>query len=383
VSWTSVLETNSPISLVAPKSAGWFEVWRLDVSPVWHVALTGIPVVHQQDASGAKLPEWRPWPGEAVKVEVLRPEGVQGQTLTIDQSSLAVSPGVRASEVVFTANLRSSRGGLHTFELPDGAELGTVTINGAQQPIRQEGNTVAIPLVPGSLNVVLAWRQNDGLQTAWTTPKFDLKVPAVNAELSVRLPLERWVLFVTGPRMGPAVLFWSFLLVLLLVSGGLGRLKATPLKTVQWVLLAIGLSQAPIPAIAFVFGWLLLLGWRARTPDLAVTWFNLRQLLVVGVTFIALIIIAVSIYEGLLGRPEMQLEGNGSTVSNLRWFADRTDGAFPRAWVLSVPMLVYRLAMLAWSLWMAFALLQWLKWGWEAFSAGGLWRRAPVVKLGP
>jgi hypothetical protein len=33
--------------------------------------------------------------------------------------------------------------------------------------------------------------------------------------------------------------------------------------------------------------------------------------------------------------------------------------------------------MLAWSLWMAFAFLGWLAWGWAAFSTGGLWRRTP------
>ena len=44
------------------------------------------------------------------------------------------------------------------------------------------------------------------------------------------------------------------------------------------------------------------------------------------------------------------------------------------AWVLSVPLLVYRLLMLLWSLWLAFALLRWLKWGWQAYSTHGLWR---------
>jgi hypothetical protein len=42
--------------------------------------------------------------------------------------------------------------------------------------------------------------------------------------------------------------------------------------------------------------------------------------------------------------------------------------------VLSVPLLVYRLAMLAWALWIAQALVGWLRWGWRCFSAGELWR---------
>ncbi|HEY1086033.1 MAG TPA: hypothetical protein VGE37_00005, partial [Archangium sp.] len=383
LSWTSALETKSPIELVAPKGLPWVEVWRLDVSPVWHVSLSGIPVVHQQDAIDVRMPEWRPWPGETVRIEVIRPEAQQGQTLTIDQSSLKVTAGARATDVTFTANFRSSRGGLHPFTLPAGATLQGVTINGAQQPIRQEGLTVAIPLVPGSQSVVLSWREPTSMGTTWTTPALDVGTPTVNADIEVNVPRDRWVLFVRGPGVGPAVLFWSFLLVLLVVSVALGKLGLTPLTTLKWVLLALGLSQVPIVAIAFVFGWLLFLGWREKSPELSQGYFNLRQLMIVGVTFMALIILGVSVYEGLLGQPEMQVRGNGSSASLLRWFMDRTGAQYPTAWVLSVPMLVYRGAMLAWSLWMALSLVSWLKWGWKSFGTGGYWRSPPPRPMAP
>jgi hypothetical protein len=42
--------------------------------------------------------------------------------------------------------------------------------------------------------------------------------------------------------------------------------------------------------------------------------------------------------------------------------------------VLSVPIVVYRLAMLAWALWIAQAVVGWLRWGWECMNEGGLWR---------
>jgi hypothetical protein len=45
-----------------------------------------------------------------------------------------------------------------------------------------------------------------------------------------------------------------------------------------------------------------------------------------------------------------------------------------QAWLFSVPVLVYRLAMLAWALWLAQALLRWMRWGWQCFSSGELWR---------
>ncbi|HXU03951.1 MAG TPA: hypothetical protein VN903_23475, partial [Polyangia bacterium] len=41
---------------------------------------------------------------------------------------------------------------------------------------------------------------------------------------------------------------------------------------------------------------------------------------------------------------------------------------------ISVPLLVYRLAMLAWSLWLALAVIRWARWLWSCFSERGLWR---------
>jgi hypothetical protein len=384
VSWTSLLSASSSLALKAPSALPWVEVWRLDVSPVWHVQPTGIPVVHQEDAEEARVPEWRPWPGESVTISVLKPDSVAGQTFTIDQSQLQVSPGVRYSDVTLTFNLRSSRGGLHAIGLPADAQLQNVVINGTQQPIRQEGQHVSIPLLPGSQSVALSFRQTSGLGAFYETPAIELGTPSVNAEVELQVPLDRWVLLVHGPRMGPAVLFWSFFLVLLFVSFGLSKIPWTPLKVHHWLLLALGVSQVPVPAAAVVFGWLLLLGWRQRQIDFGASrLFNLRQLFIVGVTGVALLILLMSLYAGLLGRPEMQISGNGSSGSLLRWFQDRSTGAVPRGWVLSVPMLVYRGAMLAWSLWLALALLRWLRWAWTAFTAGGGWKKSPPKAAAP
>jgi len=71
----------------------------------------------------------------------------------------------------------------------------------------------------------------------------------------------------------------------------------------------------------------------------------------------------------------MQVAGNGSSDTLLRWEADRTFGALPQPWVFSLPLWVYRLAMLLWSLWLALRLLRWIPWGFECFTSGGAWRR--------
>ena len=70
----------------------------------------------------------------------------------------------------------------------------------------------------------------------------------------------------------------------------------------------------------------------------------------------------------------MQVTGNGSHSGELRWFQDRSAANLPQPWVLSVPLLAYRVLMLLWALWLAFSLISWLRMGWENFGVGGLWR---------
>ncbi len=98
------------------------------------------------------------------------------------------------------------------------------------------------------------------------------------------------------------------------------------------------------------------------------------QIVLAGLTLLALLSLFVSVQQGLLGDPHMQTAGNGSSAYRLNWFQDRTETLLPRAWVLSVPVAAYRLLMLSWALWLALALLRWLKWGWQAYGTGGLWR---------
>ncbi len=104
---------------------------------------------------------------------------------------------------------------------------------------------------------------------------------------------------------------------------------------------------------------------------------NLRQVGVVLATLVALGVLFFSIEQGLLGLPDMQVRGNGSSGYLLKWFADRSGLTLPRPWMVSLPLLAYRGVMLAWALWVAWSLLSWLRWGWGCFTAGGVWRPAP------
>jgi hypothetical protein len=374
-SFESILERRADLVLSAGEPGAFAETWVVEASPVWHLETDGIPPVHDPAPAGRRLRAWRPWPGERVALAVTRPEGVEGATVTIDASTLAVEPGLRATDATLTLHLRSSQGGQHRIVLPEGAALEGAQIDGAEQPLRQQGREVLVPLVPGAREVALRFREPRGASALFGTPAVDLGAPSANAELRVTPPAGRWTLLAGGPRLGPAVLFWPFLVVLAAVAVGLGRIRWTPLRTHHWLLLGLGLTQVPVAAAAVVAGWLLLLGWRERRgAALPGGWFDALQLAVVAVTLVALATLFHSIQMGLLGLPEMQIAGNGSWAGLLRWYQDRAAPEPEAAWVLSVPLLVYRLAMLAWALWLAQAVVRWLRWGWRCFTTGEVWR---------
>jgi hypothetical protein len=370
--WRSVLEERETLRLEAPSDVPWTESWSLTVNPIWHVEFEGIPTTHGQ-GGGAR--RWVPWPGEAVTLRVSRPEGIEGPTLTVDSSRLELRPGLRASDATLTLELRSSQGAEHVLTLPEGAVLQGVRIQGREQPIRQEGRHVTLPVTPGRTSVELDWREARGIGLGFVSSGVDLGIASVNTEVHLAVPPNRWTLLVGGPRMGPVVLFWPFVVVLVALAWVLARLPLTPLRWHHWALLLLGLTQVPVWAGALVVGWPLVLGWRkARGCELPGRWFDLLQVALAGWTLLAAVALIVSLHQGLLGLPEMQVAGNGSSSELLRWYLDRSAGLLPQPWVFSVPLLVYRGVMLAWALWLAVALTRWTRWGWACFSDGELWR---------
>ena len=104
------------------------------------------------------------------------------------------------------------------------------------------------------------------------------------------------------------------------------------------------------------------------------------QIGLAGLTLAAALALVAAIPYGLLGQPDMHISGNGSSAHRLIWFADQSGGALPSAAVFSLPLWLYRLAMLAWALWLANAVLGWLRWALQAYAEGGAWRRLRKAK---
>lgn len=379
IKYIADLKMTAAIELKAPKNVPWTETWTLTASPVWHCELAGIPVVHHQDDRRQWQPRWRPWPGEKVSIRVHRPAAVKAQTRTIDRAALTLTPGKRFGRGEFRLNARTSRGGQHTIQLPPKADLQQVTVNGRSLPVRMEGNRVTVPLQPGKQNIGVTWQQMTPFAALFRTPMVNIgekDESAANAKVTINMPDQRWVLLVGGPQWGPAVLFWSYLLAIVLVAVALGRVSFLPLKTWQWILLGLGLTQVSAVTALIIAGWLILLGLRER-QHMPANWFffNTIQIGLVIWTLAALIALFTAVKSGLIGMPEMQIAGNQSSHRVLHWTQDHVQGTLPRPWVFSLSVWVYRLLMLAWSLWLAQALLKWLKWGWRSLNKDGFWRK--------
>ncbi len=382
--WQSILHERASLDLSAPRDVPWVETWSVALGEDWQLTATGLPNVHGQDDGGRWRPQWRPWPGETLGLHFAAPDPAPGATTTIDHSKFNGRVGTRATDYNLRFQLRASHGGQQKLVLPATADVQVVRINGIAQALARSAPEVTIAVVPGVQDVLVEWREARGVKVHYTSSTVDLGMASVNATIAFELPRDRWVLWLSGPALGPAVLFWGVLFIIALLAVALARTGLTPLGVGQWLLLGVGLSQVPILQAIVIVVWLLAIGARQRLPVAqSKTWFNLSQVLIALGTIAVLVLLFDAIRRGLLGAPGMQVMGNGSSAYEPRWFADRIAAAYPTATVISVPIIVYRALMLAWALWLAFALLNWLRWGWRVFSRDGLWRNFTLLRAGP
>ena len=380
--WSSTLEQAPELTLEASTGRPWSEVWRLQCSAVWSCVAEGLPPI-TRIGNGVFEPEYRPWPGESLQVSLAHPSGVEGQTLTLDSVRLEANPGTRLERVILRVQARSSREQPLLLQLPEAAEVQRVTLDGAERPLRPEGGELRVTVPAGSHHVEVRWQQPRSMATFYSIPRVGLPGPAVNVTQHLALAPSRWLLLTWGPAWGPAVLFWPYFLFLLAVAFALGRLRWSPLSSVQWALLGLGLSQigafGALVVAAFVFALALR---RARQPTAALS-FDLMQLGLVVWAFVSLVFLYSAIHTGLLFAPDMQVAGNGSTDTSLIWYADRVVDGTPAAGVLSLPLWLYRVGMLVWALWLAASLVRAIGWGWRSFGEGGLWQRLAIRRATP
>ncbi|MBB6247141.1 hypothetical protein [Rhodanobacter sp. A1T4] len=379
VHWTSRLDHTTTLTLKAPVLSERAEVWQISTAPMWHVDAKGVPTSASDDGL-----RYQPLPGETLQLVLSQPIAIAGDSLAFDRVQVDSTTGERVTETTLDLQARSTRGGEHAISLPSGAELLEAKRDDAPINLVIRDGKLNLPLLPGEHDYALRLREPGGVAARLHTPAFALHAPTANIDLTLRPPQDRWVLWTWGPTAGPAVLYWSQLIVLLLASWLLARYAPTPLRFQHWLLLGLGFSAFAWSAYALVVLWLILLGLRARgvlSARLSTPVFNLLQIGLAILTLLALLVLISAVPKGLLGLPDMHVAGNDSSAWQLHWFADQTADALPLGGVLSVSLWVYKIAMLAWALWLANALIGWLRWGFEAWSSGGYWRPKSIPPL--
>lgn len=380
VSWMSELPVGKTIQLAATETDQWVERWYLMASPVWNVTYSGLTPVFEAEQQDL-VPVWYPWPGETATLVFSRPEAVSGDTVTVQRVRHETTLGSRQRTTDLTLELTCSLGSDFRMKLNPETEVSSVLVDGQGIPVRRDGDTLIVPVQPGEQTVEIAWRSNTPMQTLVHMEEVELPVDAANVTSVVRVPVSRWVLWTRGPTRGPAVRFWVILVAALLAALVLGGFKLSPLTRIEWILLVIGLTQVNVVASLLVVAWLFLLAWRGTCEPNASRreLFNLAQIGLAILTLLALGILVVVVWAGLLGNPEMFIVGNGSSRTYLQWFEPRTGTILPEPAIVSISVWFYRLLMLIWALWLASALLRWLTVGWQQFSHGGSWQHRALI----
>lgn len=379
LAWSGALSAGSSLAFRAPENVSWVENWRIVVGPQWRPSVSGIP--HVVSGSQGWQLDYYPRPGEVLDLSALQPAPAPGASLAVDQADLVIDPGQGASQYRLSLGWRSSRGGEHRLRLPDGARLKSVVTDGVPITLSLQDGELALPLAPGSHNTEITWDDERSVGAWWSSPELGLGIAASNLNIKVNVPRNRWVLASFGPRLGPAVLYWAQLLVFLAAALIVARLPHAPFPFHEWLILGLGLSMVSWGVLVWFVIWAFVVAWRGRREDLKkIPSADVVQTGVALLTVFAIGSLVATIPNALLGQPDMQVTGWSSYGNTLAWFQDQTPSAMPEVSVISLPLLAYKAAMLAWALWLSMALVRWLRWAWAAWTRGGLWV-GKVVRL--
>ncbi len=372
-SWQSTLKITPEINLEVPSQDKWVEVWNLNHSPRWHIETSGLSQVKKDAGAIQSSQVWCPLTGEKVVIKIQKPQAVEGHTMTLSEVNLNYNPGIKASENRLKVSVLSSQADLIRFKLPQNSVLDGVNIDGISQIVTYNNSSLSVPVHPGTQILNIKWKTRDTLKLLTKTPLVDCGMSSSNTTIECMVPNDRWILFAGGPMMGPALLFWAMLIVLLIIAIILGKIKSLPLRWYHWFLLSAGMSTIDNIGGIFVVLWFFAFSIRAKVTNKN-KYFNYAQIGCILLTVAAMSSLIATIPLGLLSTPDMQISGNDSSSHFLRWFQDLSSQTLPQGWFISFPIWVYRLLMLLWSLWLALCLTKWVKWGWKSFSSGGLWK---------
>ena len=377
--WRSSLPITDKLELKATNRDELLEIWKMDISSIWDMQYKGIDPIGEESGGDLLMPRFQPWQEESLTLLFEKAKAVRGESLTIESSQLRIAQSGHYRDITLLLKLKSSQAGQYTILLGSAKNLKPTQIDGKTHYLKLNNHKVSIPLEAKDQKVKLSWQEEIGVAKRYQFPTIDLQKESSNSKIELSLPNNQWILWTGGPLLGPAVLLWGVLLAVLLFAIILGRVKGSPLKTRDWLLLGVGVSTSSVMIMLPIIIWIFALRFREYKGDDLQGWRrNFTQIAVVILTVVAISTIIGAVSVGLLGNPEMMITGNHSYGNFLNWYSDRISSTIPEPTVISLSIWYYRVLMLLWSIWIAFSLIKWLKWSWGVFSQGDMWAKRVV-----
>ncbi len=376
---TKAEEKSLKIALATRTSDTWVEKWSLVVSPIWDVTFTDLPPNY--DDSTLKLgPEWHPWPGEKAEIAIARPQPEPGETLTITQVDYSTAVGLRELDSTLVISMKCTVAEDLHLDLPLGADVETLTLEGANYPVRSEtkGNVerLTIPATPDLHTINLTWKLSKVLQPSVTAPTIalshishstDAPLSCANVTASLSIPESNFVIWAWGPQQGPVVLFWAMFILAGIAAMILAKVLKSPLRPLSWFLLLIGLSQISPVLTLLLIAWIALVSYRSQTKielyprHLGIT------LTITILTIVAICVLFSIARQGLVGEPVTWiLTPNGD--SGMSWYAPVCNGQTPELGYIALSVEWYRFAALIYMLWLGYFATQWLRWTYQTVA---------------
>lgn len=376
VSWRSNIARKDQIELHANEHGNYIEQWQLVASPSWHTRISGPPVIlEKQDRQAYFVYTFYPYANERLTIQAYRPDAVKGSVLAIDSVNQTIEHGTRTSKMTLSFTYRSTRGGEHIIELPADYQLKEVQSDNKLINLQPESRSLAIPILPGEHNVTIVMRAAVEEALTFVAPSVNLNAPSSNITTVVNMNNQRWILWTKGPLLGPAILYWVEFLAFMIVALLLSRVAFSPLSTVAWIILGVGLSLNNWGVLMLTALWFAsLTASKYRPPSLNRTVFNLSQLVLYALSVVTVLALITIIPTSLLSSPSMGIEGYQSYGNHLAWFADKSEGMLPEITVFSVSTWFYKAIMLVWVIWLSISFVSWVKWAWRVLGEQGYWR---------
>lgn len=360
VTWQSTLSDFNDLTLLAPETSSWVEEWQVRISPIWHPSITGILPLYESQYDVWQS-QWQPWPTQSVHIQLTRLPAMVGSTLTIDQVSVNTHAGARGTQVSMQALLRSTLGGQHTLLLPQNAQVDDVRVNGMPQGA-QNNNQILLSYGPGDNWVDMEWHTLEPISVLTRTPILDWNMPAYNINLGLNIPADRWVLALGGAGYGPAILYWIWAIGAIVLAVALGKMTHTQLSISQWCLLLLGLSLlTPFLGLWVVVALVLCSLYDPFIKKVPKKLQRLVQVILGILIMIAIVILVQALILALRATPDMHIipSSLGAQLhADYVWLQDFSMDYWPRAFVVSVPLWIYRGLMLLWALWVVFTVMQ-------------------------